>query len=203
MTLTIAIIILTCLISITSFNRPDQIDKLSFWPYKVSNNREYYRFLTSGFIHGDFMHLFFNMLTLYFFGTVAEANMKMYLGGKFYYIILYVLGLVLPDIYTYFRYKDVYGYRTIGASGAVSAILFSSIFFEPWFQLSFYFVIPIWGIVYGVLYLVYSAYMSRRGGDGINHDAHFWGAVLGFIFPLVMKPELARVFLEKLTRLPF
>jgi membrane associated rhomboid family serine protease len=115
---------------------------------------------------------------------------------------LYVLGLVLPDLSTYFKYKDVYGYRSIGASGAVSAILFSSIFFAPW-QKIYVFFIPIWSVVYGVLFLIYSAYMSKRGGDGINHDAHFWGAVLGLVFPVVMRPELGKFFLEQLLRLPF
>ncbi|RPD39774.1 rhomboid family intramembrane serine protease [Chitinophaga barathri] len=201
MTLTIAIIIVTCLVSITSFNKPDQIDKLSFWPYRVSHNNQYYRYITSGFVHADWNHLFFNMLTLYFFGSVAESNMQMFLGGKVYYVILYVLGLVLPDVSTYFKYKDIYGYRSIGASGAVSAILFSSIFFEPWNTILVFFI-PIWAIVYGGLFLGYSVYMSKRGGDGINHDAHFWGAVLGLVFPIVMRPELAKLFLEQLLR-PF
>ncbi len=202
MTLTIAIIIVTCLVSITSFNRPDQIDKLSFWPVKVNKERQYYRFLTSGFVHADYNHLFFNMLTLFFFGRIAEMNMQMFLGGKIYYILLYVLGLVLPDLSTYFKYKDVYGYRSIGASGAVSAVLFSSIFFAPWNTI-YVFFIPIWSVLYGVLFLVYSAYMSKRGGDGINHDAHFWGAVLGLIFPVVMRPELGKLFIDQLLRLPF
>lgn len=202
MTFTIAIIVITCLVSITSFNRPEQVDKLSFWPYKVNNDRQYYRYITSGFVHADFNHLFFNMLTLFFFGRIAEANFQMFLGGKVYYVILYTLGLVLPDVSTYFKYKDVYGYRAIGASGAVSAVLFSSIFFEPWNTI-YVFFIPIWAILYGGLFLAYSVYMSKRGGDGINHDAHFWGAVLGLIFPVVMRPELWKLFLEQLTRLPF
>ncbi|WP_346321005.1 rhomboid family intramembrane serine protease [Chitinophaga sp. YIM B06452] len=202
MTFTIAIIVITCLVSITSFNRPEQVDKLSFWPYKVNNERQYYRYITSGFVHADFMHLFFNMFTLYFFGTIAEGYMQAYMGGKIYFVLLYVLGLVLPDVSTYFKYKDVYGYRAIGASGAVSAVLFSSVLFAPWAPI-YVFFIKVWAILYAVLFLIYSAYMSKRGGDGINHDAHFWGAVLGLVFPIVMKPELAKYFLEQLTRLPF
>ncbi len=155
MTFTIAIIVITCLVSITSFNRPEQVDKLSFWPYKVNNDRQYYRYITSGFVHADFNHLFFNMLTLFFFGRIAEANFQMFLGGKVYYVILYTLGLVLPDVSTYFKYKDVYGYRAIGASGAVSAVLFSSIFFEPWNTIYVFFIL-IWAILYGGLFLAYS-----------------------------------------------
>lgn len=198
MTITITIIILTCIVSFTSFNRPDQIDKLSFWPYMVRHRNQYYRFLTSGFVHADYMHLAFNMITLYFFGRGMETAFEMYLGGKFFFVLLYVLGLVLPDVSTYFKYKDVYGYRAIGASGAVSAVLFSSVIFAPWNTILIFFI-PMPAIVYAVLFLVYSVYMSKRGGDGINHDAHFWGAVLGLIFPLIFRPELGKYFIQQLT----
>lgn len=197
MTITIAIIIITCLISFTSFSRPEQIDKLSFWPFMVSSKREYYRFLTSGFVHADFTHLLFNMITLYFFGQAVESIFSQLFGSKLHFILLYVLGLILPDISTYFKHKDNYGYRSIGASGAVSAVLFSAILFSPWAKILVFFI-PMPAIVYGVLFLAYSVYMSRRGGDGINHDAHFWGAILGLIFPLIFRPELGKYFLQQL-----
>lgn len=196
MTITLAIIIITCLISFTTFNRPEQMDKLSFWPYYVRERKQYYRFLTSGFLHADYMHLFFNMLTLWFFGRTIEAAFVIIFGGKLHFILLYVLGLVLPDISTYFKYKDTYGYRSIGASGAVSAILFSAILLSPWSWIGVFFI-PVPAIVYGVLFLAYSVYMSKRGGDGINHDAHFWGAVLGIVYPLIFKPELGKLFLQQ------
>lgn len=196
MTITLAIIIITCLISFTTFNRPEQMDKLSFWPYYVRERKQYYRFLTSGFLHADYMHLLFNMLTLWFFGRTIEAAFVIIFGGKLHFILLYVLGLVLPDISTYFKYKDTYGYRSIGASGAVSAILFSAILLSPWSWIGVFFI-PVPAIVYGVLFLAYSVYMSKRGGDGINHDAHFWGAVLGIIYPLIFKPELGKLFLQQ------
>lgn len=196
MTITLAIIIITCLISFTTFNRPEQMDKLSFWPYYVRERKQYYRFLTSGFLHADYMHLFFNMLTLWFFGRTIEAAFVIIFGGKLHFILLYVLGLILPDISTYFKYKDTYGYRSIGASGAVSAILFSAILLSPWSWIGVFFI-PVPAIVYGVLFLAYSVYMSKRGGDGINHDAHFWGAVLGIVYPLIFKPELGKLFLQQ------
>lgn len=197
MTITLAIIIITCLISFTSFNRQEQVDKLSFWPYMVNERKQFYRFLTSGFVHADYMHLFFNMLTLWFFGRTIENAFAMIFGDKLHFVLLYLLGLVLPDISTYFKYKDVYGYRSIGASGAVSAILFSAILLSPWSQLLVFFI-PLPAVVYGVLFLAYSAYMSKRGGDGINHDAHFWGAVLGLVYPLIFRPELGKLFVQQL-----
>lgn len=197
MTITLAIIIITCLISFTSFNRPEQVDKLSFWPYMVNERKQFYRFLTSGFVHGDYMHLFFNMLTLWFFGRTIENAFAVIFGDKLHFVLLYLLGLVLPDISTYFKYKDTYGYRSIGASGAVSAILFSAILLSPWSQLLVFFI-PLPAVVYGVLFLAYSAYMSKRGGDGINHDAHFWGAVLGLVYPLLFRPELGKLFVQQL-----
>lgn len=197
MTITIAIIVLTCIISFTSFNRPEQIDKLSFWPYYVQERKQFYRFITSGFVHADYMHLFFNMLTLWFFGRTIESAFVIIFGGKLHFVLLYVLGLVLPDISTYFKYKDTYGYRSIGASGAVSAVLFSAILLSPWSKLLVFFI-PLPAVIYGVLFLAYSAYMSRRGGDGINHDAHFWGAVLGLVYPLIFRPELGKLFVQQL-----
>lgn len=193
--ITLIIIIFTCLVSFTSFNRPDQIDKLSFWPYMMQEKKEWYRFITSGFVHNDFMHLAFNMITLWFFGNAMEGYFQLFLGSKYLYLLLYVLGLVLPDLSTYFKQKDNYAYRAIGASGAVSAVLFSSIVFNPWMEIRVFFI-PMPAIIFGVLYLAYSWYMAKRGGDNIGHDVHFWGAVLGLIFPIVLKPELARMFLD-------
>jgi len=195
--ITLIIIIFTSIVSITSFNRHDQIDKLSFWPYMINERKEWYRFLTSGFVHSDFMHLFFNMFTLWFFGNVMEQYFQLYFGSRFFFILLYVLGLVLPDISTYFRQKDNISYRAIGASGAVSAVLFATIIFDPWMMIQVFFI-PLPAIVFGVLYLVYSWYMAKRAIDNVGHDVHFWGAVLGLIFPIVLKPELGLLFIDRL-----
>ncbi|WP_341839601.1 rhomboid family intramembrane serine protease [Chitinophaga caseinilytica] len=198
MSITLIIIVITSLVSITTFTRPGDMEKLSFWPYQVNHRNQYYRFFTSGLVHRDFMHLFFNMLSLYFFGDYISFYFERVLGSVYYFPLLYVLGLVLPDVANYFKYKDVYGYQSIGASGAVSAVLFSCVLFDPWQKIGLYFFIPMWFILYAVLYLVYSAYMSRRGGDGIDHSAHFWGAVLGLVFPIVIKPAVFTYFLQRL-----
>ncbi len=200
LSITLVIIIFTALISITSFGRPDQIDKLSFWPYMIQERKQWYRFLTGGFVHNDYMHLIFNMLTLWFFGQAMEQIFFMVFGSKFYFLLLYVLGLVLPGVSTYFRQRENYGYRAVGASGAVSAVLFSIVVFEPWYTIYPFGIIPIPAVIFAALYLAYSWYMSKRGMDNIGHDVHFWGAVLGLVFPIVLKPELFKIFVEKLMQ---
>lgn len=197
-TISIAIIIITCLISITSFNNEQRIGELSMWPYMVKEKNQYYRFITSGFVHADFMHLGFNMFTLYFFGSFIENTFKLVFGGKGYYLLFYVLALILSDVPTFLKHRNNSYYRTIGASGAVSAVVFAAILFAPW-QKIYVFILPLPAILYGVLYLGYTIYMSRRDDQsGINHDAHLWGAVFGILFPIVYKPAIALYFLNEL-----
>lgn len=200
LTLSLIIIIITCLISIMSFNRPGEIDKLSMWPYMVKEHKQYYRFITAGLVHADYMHLGFNMLTMWFFGKYIETIFQQLFGGKLYFLVFYVLALIVSDIPSYIRHRNNYSYRSIGASGAVSAVVFAFILFQPWAKIVV-FVIPMPAILYGLLFLGYSVYMSRRGGDGINHDAHFWGAVFGIVFPLCIRPELAEYFIQQISTL--
>jgi len=200
LTLSLLIIIITCIISITAFSRPGEIDKLSMWPYMVKEHKQYYRFITAGLVHADYMHLGFNMLTMWFFGKYIEIMFQQIFGGKLYFLLFYVLALIISDIPSYIRHRNNYSYRSIGASGAVSAVVFAFILFQPWAKI-IVFVIPMPAILYGVLFLGYSVYMSRRGGDGINHDAHFWGAVFGVVFPLAIKPQLATYFMEQISSL--
>jgi membrane associated rhomboid family serine protease len=202
MTLSLVIIIITCIISFTAFNRPDEMDKLSMWPYMVKEHNQYYRFITGGLVHADYMHLGFNMLTLWFFGSNIEIIFQQLFGNKIYFLLFYVLALIVSDIPSYIRHRNNYSYRSIGASGAVSAVVFAAILFQPWATI-LVFVIPMWAILYGVLFLGYSVYMSRRGGDGINHDAHFWGAIFGVLFPLVLKWDVVvPVFMYQITHFP-
>ena len=199
MTISIAIIIITCLVSFTSFNRGDRIDELSMWPYMVKEKKQYYRFITSGLVHADFMHLGFNMLTLYFFGRFIEMVFLQIFQSKIYYLLFYLLALVVSDLPTFIKHRNNYSYRSIGASGAVSAVVFAAILFNPWAQI-YVFFIKLPAILYGVLFLGYSIYASRRGdSSGINHDAHLWGAVFGIVFPLLFRPELAPYFLQQIT----
>ncbi|HEY2350143.1 MAG TPA: rhomboid family intramembrane serine protease [Puia sp.] len=196
--ITLTIIIVTCVITLTGFQNGKVVDELIFWPPAINKKQQYYRFITCGLIHADYMHLIFNMLTLYFFGTFMEAHYQGELGlQKWYYLALYLGALVISNIPTYLKHRNDYNYRSLGASGAVSAVLFAFILLYPW-QRIIVLVFPVPAIVYGALFLVYSAYMSRKGGDNVNHDAHFYGALFGILFTIAVRPEVAGMFWYKL-----
>lgn len=203
---TVIIILVTAAVSILSFGNGALFAKLQFNPYQAWHRREAYRLLTHGFLHADWIHLFVNMLVLYSFGSNVEYYfMQLRNAGSLdhpvaAYLLLYLGGIVIASLSTLFRYRDNYYYNSVGASGAVSAVVFTSIFFAPLDRLYLFAAIPIPGIVFAVLYLIYSSYMSRRGGDNINHDAHFAGAVFGFVFPLLIDPGLISHFIHAFTR---
>ncbi len=202
--MTYAIIAITSIISILAFNNHELFLRLQFNAYQVYHRKEYYRLLTHGFIHANWWHLGVNMLVLYFFGTYVEfilkelATQELLRYPLLVYLILYLSAIIFASSISLIRFKDNHWYNSVGASGAVSATTFFFIFFEPWQILRLYMAIPIPAIIFAVLYLVYSQYMSRRGGDNINHDAHFLGAVYGFIFPLFIDLSLFRYFISQL-----
>jgi membrane associated rhomboid family serine protease len=196
--ITLTIIIVTCIITLAGFRNGKVVDELIFWPPAINKNHQYYRFITCGLIHADYMHLIFNMLTLYFFGTFMEAHYQGELGlQKWYYLALYIGALIVSNIPTYLKHRNDYNYRSLGASGAVSAVLFAFILLYPW-QRIIVLVFPVPAIVYGVLFLIYSAYMSKKGGDNVNHDAHFYGALFGILFTIFVSPDVAGDFWNKL-----
>lgn len=198
-TITLSIIVLTCLISATAFNNSKILDDLIFWPPAISIRHQYYRFVTCGLIHADIMHLAFNMITLYFFGRQIEARWMGELGLPHYvYLVLYVGALIAANIPTYIKRRDDYNYRSLGASGAVCAVLFAFILLKPWAMLQVI-IIPIPAIIYAFLFLGYSVYMSKRGGDNVNHDAHFWGALFGIVFTLAVRPSVMTTFINELS----
>lgn len=193
MTFTLIIIIITCLISIGSFSNPGIYNAMIMYPPAV-NRGQYYRLLTSGFIHADYSHLLFNMLTFYFFGQPIEGVLHRELG-MWAFPLFYVLAIVVSDIPSYLKHKNDSNYASLGASGGVSAVVFAYIMFAPWAWFAFP---PLPAIVYGIGYLIYCVYMGRRGGDNINHDAHFYGALFGIAFIFVTMPEQFKYFLELL-----
>jgi membrane associated rhomboid family serine protease len=196
--ITLIIIITTCLITLAGFQNGRVVDQLIFWPPAISKKHQYYRFITCGLIHADYMHLIFNMLTLYFFGTVMEAYYQGQLGlQKWYYLALYIGALIVSNIPTYIKHYKDYNYRSLGASGAVSAVLFAFILLRPW-QRILVLVFPVPAIIYGGLFLFYSAYMSRKGGDNVNHDAHFYGALFGILFTIAVRPDVIQIFWNEL-----
>jgi membrane associated rhomboid family serine protease len=202
MTISIAIIIINCIISFTSFNNPQRIADLSMNPYLVKEKNQYYRFISSGFVHADFQHLFFNMFTLYFFGRFIEGTFLQVFHSKIYYLLFYILALILSDVPTFIKQKNNPHYQAIGASGAVSAVVFASIIFAPWQMIGVFFI-PMPAVLYGVLYLGFTIYMARRSEQsGINHDAHLWGAIFGIVFPIIFEPRVGQFFIQELLAGP-
>jgi membrane associated rhomboid family serine protease len=203
--ITSGIILFTAVISYIAFRKPEIMRKYDFAPYYISQNKEYHRFFTHAFLHADWPHLIINMLVLFSFGSHVENIFNYYTkAGYFQYpsasfIILYFGGVIVSTLTTFFKNRSNRDYIAVGASGAVSAVVFTSIFFSPFGKILFFGILPIPGILFGILYLFYSSYMSRRGSDNINHDAHFWGAVYGFLFPVLLNPSLFKIFLNQLN----
>ncbi|MDR1225786.1 MAG: rhomboid family intramembrane serine protease [Prevotellaceae bacterium] len=198
--ITLIIVIVTCIVSITAFQRRDLFEKLLLSPYRVANNKEWYRMITHGFLHGDYIHLAVNMIVLYSFGEALQDLFSSYSAyGAIHFALLYFGALIVASFSTVIKYKDSYSYASIGASGAVSAVLFAFVFINPWSKLHFMGILPIPGIIFGPLYLWYSSYMAKRGGDNVNHDAHFYGAVFGFIYPVLVNPYLLQHFIRQLV----
>jgi len=196
---TVIIVVITSIISFISFNNIKLMDTLIFWPPAVSMRHQYWRFITCGLIHADFMHLIFNMFTLYFFGRGLENLYMGELGLKHYYfLILYFLALIFSNIPTYLKRKDDYNYRSLGASGAVSAVMFAVILIRPWEKLYLYASIPMPSLLFAVLFIGYSVYMSKRGGDNVNHDAHLWGAIFGVVFTILVDHDSLGNFINAL-----
>jgi membrane associated rhomboid family serine protease len=190
----ILIIAITAVISILAFNNQQLYDKLVLWPRIMRSPEQYYRLLTSGFIHANWPHLAFNMLTLYFFSVVDIGIL---------FPILYLTAIVVSSIPTMIRYRDVSNYRSLGASGGIAAVIFFFIFFFPWAKMYIMFLpfgVP--SIIFAVLYLAYSFYMSRAGTDHINHDAHMWGAVYGLAFAFLVDSSHGQTFIHELMNPP-
>ncbi len=191
---TIILIIVTALISFAAFNNQKIYNDFVLYPPAI-NRGQYYRFLTSGFIHADIGHLLFNMLTLFFFGSSIE-NFLHEKVGAWAFLTLYLAAIIISDIPSYIKNKDNAQYASLGASGGVSAILFAFIILAPW-QTIYVFFLPVPSIIFGVLYMGYSIYMSKKGGDNINHDAHLWGAIFGIVFIFINLPVEINGFLKR------
>lgn len=193
MSVTIIIIAITVIVSLLAFNNHEIFRRLAFNAYDIKHFKNSYRFLSYALIHADWIHLFINMMVLYSFGRIVEQYYELLFGlkGILYFILLYVGGTALSTLPSYGKYKDDYTYTAVGASGAVSAVVFTYILFDPLGKLTL-FPIPIGipAIIFGILYLIYSAYMGKKNIDNVGHDAHFWGAIFGFVFTIILKPDL-------------
>ncbi|MBX2887343.1 MAG: rhomboid family intramembrane serine protease [Ferruginibacter sp.] len=203
--ITILLIAATTVYSLMGFSNAALVNKTILWPYYMVREKQYYRSITSGFLHADFMHLFFNMFTLYFFGRNVEIIFSIYgLGGQISYAILYFSALVVADIPSIVKHKDDVHYRALGASGAVCAVVFAAIVFDPWSAIYLYGAIKISAMIYAILFVAYCVYMGRKGVDNINHDAHLWGSFYGLLFAIMLiaikEPRLFEPIIEQLKQ---
>lgn len=203
MTITLVLVIITCLVSLACFNNQHLFNQLKHYPVLEASRGEYYRWLTSGFVHGDFMHLFINMFVLHEFGRTIESYLSFHFGqtaGGILYVFSYLMIIVMGDIPTYFKNKENPHFASVGASGGVSGIIFMFILLKPWSMLGLFAAIPVPAIVFGVLYLWYSTWASKNQNGNIDHEAHFYGAVAGVLIAVVSRPQIIAEFIQKLIQ---
>lgn len=200
--LTFILIALIGIVSFTGFQNRETLSKLIFNPYIVNERNEYHRFITSGFVHANWAHLLFNLITFYFFGQNVENIYLARFGnlmGSLVFVGLFALGIIISEIPTFLKYRHYPGYNSLGASGGVSTILFISILYFPLQSICLYGILCLPGFILGILYLLYSAYADKRGGDNINHSAHFTGAAFGIVVAIILDPEVVIRFINRLA----
>ncbi|MCS4435134.1 rhomboid family intramembrane serine protease [Aquiflexum gelatinilyticum] len=198
---TVIIIALTVLSSYLAWQKPNLLERWMFTPYQIQKRNQWDRFILSGFIHKDGTHLLFNMFTFYFFGRVVESFLTIKFGqatGIGLYILFYIGAIVIADIPTYFKHQSHSYYRALGASGGVAATVFGSIILMPLSDICLFGLLCLPGFALGVLFLIYSIVQSKKSGDGINHDAHLYGALFGIAFILIVSPQSALNFIDQI-----
>jgi membrane associated rhomboid family serine protease len=207
LTLTLGIIIITVAFSLYVMQKPRLLDSFMMNPYRIINSGQYYRVITSGFIHRDHMHLIFNMFSFYFFGTQLEYIFEQIFGsaGSIHFITLYLLGIIVSDIPTLLKNQKNPNYNSLGASGAVSAVVFACILFLPLRDICIYGVLCFPGFILGIGYLGYSFYNAKKSKDGINHDAHLYGSLFGILYCIVFYPDSIQIFMQQMGewKIPF
>jgi membrane associated rhomboid family serine protease len=203
MSITLAILILTVLISLQGFKNMNVIERLKHHPWSEHNKKEYYRLLASGFVHANTTHLFINAFVLYMFGMHIESVFKALYGsgmGPVYFIFMYCSAIVVADMPTHFRYKNTFSYSAVGASGATSALVLIYCLLDPW---SWFLYPPVPAIIFAAGFIYYSHWADKRQyGDGIGHSAHLFGALYGILFILLTKPVMIMNFVSKIMEGP-
>ncbi|MBS1913991.1 MAG: rhomboid family intramembrane serine protease [Bacteroidetes bacterium] len=186
---TLALIIINIAISVYAFFNRRVLSQLALTPYRMRAQREYHQLITSAFVHADPYHLFFNMMTLYFMGGVLEQVIYMTTGGRVAYMVIYLVSMLAGSLYPYFKYRNTPGYGAVGASGAISGVVFSFCLFAPLETLQVFFI-PMPAVLFAVLYVGYSIYAMRRLNDNIGHEAHLAGAVAGLVATFAVAPGI-------------
>jgi membrane associated rhomboid family serine protease len=196
LSMTLIIIGITVAASFYAWNRADIYEKWMMNPYRIKRNKEFYRFITSGFIHSGYVHLGFNMLAFYSFGTYVELSF-----GSIPFLLLYLIAIIVSDIPTFLKQQNNPGYRSLGASGGVSAILFSSILLNPLSGIGLLILpgIRISAFIFGIIYLIYSYYQAKNSTDNIGHESHFYGALFGILFTVIIYPETLGNFFKQIS----
>lgn len=203
MTITLFFVLATVAASLAAWKNDAMMRKWIFNPYLVASQNEYFRFLTSGFIHKDTLHLIFNLFVLYMFGEYVEYQFQGFFGmglGSVLYILLYLGGIIISDIPTFLKHRTNPQYNALGASGGVASVLFCFVFLRPLEPLCLYGIsfLCFPGILWAVIYLVYSVYAGRKQIGNINHDAHLYGALFGILFTLAIYPPSFMLFIEQM-----
>lgn len=187
------IFIITIITTLMAFNNETLLGNLILHPYSVYRKKNVYTVITSGLIHNDWMHLIFNMFSYFFFAFNLERMM-----GHWQFGLLYVASLILSDLPTIFKHKNDWGYRCLGASGAVSAVIFAYILYDPAVKMIIMPIpVGIPAIIFGPLYLLYCHYASKHARDNVNHDAHLFGALSGIIITIMLHPSVVNNFVEQ------
>lgn len=199
--ITLIIVAVTVITSIRAFSDQSLLHRLIFAPEYMTRSREWYRFWSHGLIHADWTHLIFNMIALYSFGMMVEDVFEQFysMWGRLLYLGMYLLALPLSSVFDYVKHKNNSSYLALGASGAVSAVVFASILMAPTNEIYLFLIplpIPAW--IFGPLYLLFTVYMARSGQDHIAHDAHFWGAIFGLLSTTVLFPGIWQFFFRSI-----
>ena len=208
--ITLVLVIVTVIISYRAFGRPEMLNLLKHSPFMEVNKKEWYRMLTSGFVHGDWIHLGVNMYVLYSFGEFVEAHFILWYGptGMLVYLLFYLVAIVAGAIPSLIREKENIGYAAIGASGAVSAVVFVFIVLYPWMMLEIMFILPMPAIVAGLAYIGYSWWAANRNSPGmlgrpVGHDAHLVGSLFGVLAVSILQPGVLMQFVQQLMKPTF
>lgn len=199
MSITVILICITVAISFYAFNKQELLGKLMMNPHLIKTGGQYYRFISSGFIHKDHMHLLWNMFSFYFFGTAVERDFGSLFGeaGVYYFIVLYLTAIVVSDIPTYLKERNNTNYNALGASGGVGSVIFAFIILQPVQYICLYFKLCMPGFIFGVGYMAYTYYQGRKSKDNINHDAHLYGALYGLLFCVIVYPTSLLLFYDQ------